>query len=142
VYAIGRKRGTDVYRALSEEHPDDETWPELLILRTEGRLFFANAQRVADTMRPLVERAKPSVVLLDCSAVFDIEYTALKMLIEAEETLRREGITLWLAALNPQVLAVVRKSQLSETLGRERMFFNVQVAVEAHERNRSTRAGA
>ena len=82
VYALGRKRGTEVFRAHSKEHPDDETWPGLLILRIEGRLFFANAQRVGDKMRPLVEQAKPSVVLLDCSAVFDIEYTALKMLIE------------------------------------------------------------
>src|SRR5262249_29900922 len=142
VYAVGRKRGTDVYRALSEEHPDDETWSELLILRTEGRLFFANAQRVADTMRPLVERAKPSVVLVDCSAVSDIEYTALKMLIDTDEKLRLEVIARCLAALNPQVLTVVRNSKLSETLRRERMFFNVQVAVEAYERTRATRAGA
>ena len=91
VYALGRKRGTDVFRALSNEHPDDETWPGLLILRTEGRLFFANAQRVGDKMWPLIEQAKPSVVLLDCSAVFDIEYTALKMLIEGEEQAAPRG---------------------------------------------------
>ncbi len=133
VYVLGRKRGTQVFRARSKEHPDDETWPGLLILRVEGRLFFANAQRVADKMRPLVEQAKPSVVLLDCSAVFDIEYTAVKMLIEAEERLRREGIALWLAALNPEVLAVAQRSGLGETLGRERMFFNVEAAVAKYE---------
>ncbi len=37
VYALGRKRGTHVFRPLSDEHPDDETWPGLLILRVEGR---------------------------------------------------------------------------------------------------------
>ncbi len=52
VHVIGRKRGTDVFRPLSDEHPDDETWPGLLILRPEGRLFFANAPRVAETIRP------------------------------------------------------------------------------------------
>ncbi|HSD42735.1 MAG TPA: SulP family inorganic anion transporter [Burkholderiales bacterium] len=140
VYVIGRKRGTQVFRALSKEHPDDETWPGLLILRTEGRLFFANAQRVADKIRPLVEQAKPSVVLLDCSAVFDIEYTAVKMLIEGEERLRQEGIAVWLAGLNPEALAVVQRSTLGETLGRERMFFNVQAAVDRFERANSTRA--
>jgi len=44
VRVLGRKRGTDVFRPLSGEHPDDETWPGLLILRPEGRIFFANAQ--------------------------------------------------------------------------------------------------
>ena len=29
VYALGRKRGTHVFRPLSEEHPEDETWPGL-----------------------------------------------------------------------------------------------------------------
>jgi MFS superfamily sulfate permease-like transporter len=70
-------------------------------------------------------------VLIDCSAVFDLEYTALKMLTEAEENLRRDGIVLWLAALNPEVLAMVKRSQLGQSLGRERMFFSVQMAVQA-----------
>jgi anti-anti-sigma factor len=133
VYVIGRKRGTQVFRALSPEHPDDETWPGLLIVRTEGRIFFANAPRVSEKIRALMEQAKPSVVLFDCSAVTDIEYTALKMLVEAEESLRREGIAVWLAALNPEALAVVQRSKLAATLGRERMLFNVQAAVERYE---------
>jgi MFS superfamily sulfate permease-like transporter len=81
-------------------------------------------------MWPLIEQARPSVVLMDCRAVFDIEYTALKMLTEAEERLRRDGIALWLAALNPEVLAMVRNSSLGPILGRERMFFNLETAVE------------
>jgi MFS superfamily sulfate permease-like transporter len=133
VYAVGRKRGTDVFRALSDEHPDDETWPGLLIVRTVGRLFFANAQRVADKMRPLVEQARPSVVVLDCSGITDIEYTAVKMLVEAEERLRHAGIALWLAALNPEPLAVVQRSKLGPTLGRKRMLFNLKAAVDRYE---------
>jgi len=129
VYVLGRKRGTTWFRPLSSKHPDDETWPGLLILRTEGRVFFANAQGIGEKMAALVEQARPSIVILDCSAIPDLEYTALMMLIGAEERLRRQGITLWLAALNPEVLAVVRRSQLAQTLGTERMLFNVQAAV-------------
>ena len=54
IYVIGRKRGSDVPRPLSAEHPDDETFGGLLILRPEGRLFFANAQQVADQIQALV----------------------------------------------------------------------------------------
>jgi len=132
VYALGRKRGTDVFRPLSAEHPDDETWPGLLILRTEGLIFFANAQHIGDKMWPLIRQAKPSIIVFDCSAVIDIEYTALKMLTEAEENLRRVGITLWLTALNPDVLEVVNRSPLGKTLGRERMLFNLETAVEKY----------
>jgi high affinity sulfate transporter 1 len=129
VYALGRKRGTTVFRPRSDEHPDDETWSGLLIMRTEGRLFFANAERTADRMRALVDAGRPRVVVLDCRAIMDIEYTALKMITEADEKLQAEGITLWLAGLNPQVLEMVRRSVLGERLGRERMFMNLDAAV-------------
>jgi MFS superfamily sulfate permease-like transporter len=136
VYALGRKRGTNVFRAFSNEHPDDETWPGLLILRTEGRVFFANAESIGDKIWPLIEAANPSVVLIDGSSLTDIEYTALRMFTEGEERLRRRGIVLWLAALNPDVLAMVKRSKLGEVLGRERMFFTVEAAVAQYERGR------
>jgi sulfate permease, SulP family len=138
VYAVGRKRNTDVFRPLLPEHPDVETWPGLLIVRVEGRVFFANAQRIGDRIWPLVEQAKPAVLVIDCSAIFDIEYTALKMLTEADERLRRDGTTLWLAALNPNVFAAMSRSKLGEKLGRERMFFNLQAAVERYQTKLAT----
>jgi high affinity sulfate transporter 1 len=133
VTVIGRKRGTDVFRPLSSEHPDDESWPGLLIVRVEGRAFFLNAQRIGERVTQLVAETKPTVVILDGRALIDIEYTALKMLVEAEERLQREGVTLWLASLNPEVLKVVQQSPLGETLGRSRMFFNLQSAVTHYE---------
>jgi high affinity sulfate transporter 1 len=133
VYTIGRKRGTDVFRPRSPEHPDDESWPGLLILRIEGRAFFLNAQRISDKVLEAIDREQPSIVVLDGRALIDIEYTALKMLVEAEETLRRRGITLWLASLNPEVLKVVQHTSLGDTL-QSRMFFNLQSAVTHYER--------
>ena len=56
VYRLGRKRGTSVFRPLSAENPDDETFPGLLMLRPVGRLFFVNGQRVAEKMRLLDRR--------------------------------------------------------------------------------------
>ena len=133
VHVVGRKRGTDVFRPRSADHPDDESWPGLLILRIEGRAFFLNAQRIGDKILHSIEETKPAVLVLDCRSVIDIEYTALKMLIEAEEKYRRQGTMLWLASLNPAVLKVVQQSTLGETLGRTRMFFNLQSAVRHYE---------
>ena len=134
VHVLGRKPGTNVFRALSKEHPEDETFPGLLLLRLEGRIFFANAERVGDRMRPLVVDAKPKVVALDLSGVPDFEYTALKMMTEAEKRLRGRGTLLYLAGLNPEVLRIVRNSELGETLGRERMLFNLEQVVEKFQR--------
>jgi MFS superfamily sulfate permease-like transporter len=122
IHVMGRKRGEDVMRPMSPEHPDDETFQGLLILRPEGRLFFANAQQVADRIGGLVAEAKPTVLLLDLSGVFDIEYSALQMMMECDQRLAEQGVGLWLAALNSDVLAYVRASGFAERLGRDRMF--------------------
>jgi SulP family sulfate permease len=135
IYALGRKPGTDVFRPISKEHPGDETFPGLLILRTEGGMTFASAPRLGERFRELIMEAKPRVLLLDCSAIPNFEYTALKLLIEAEEKLREAGVTLWLAALNPRALEVVKRSPLFDALGYERMFFNVEQAVEAYRKS-------
>ena len=84
VSAIGRKRGADVLRPLSPDHPDDETFDGLLIVRPEGRLFFVNAQYVAEEIAALVTQHEPRVLTLDMSRVPDIEYSALQMLMEGE----------------------------------------------------------
>jgi sulfate permease, SulP family len=39
VRVLGRKPGTDVFRPRSEEHPEDETFPGLLIIQIEGGSF-------------------------------------------------------------------------------------------------------
>jgi sulfate permease, SulP family len=117
-------------RPLSPEHPDDETFEGLLILRPEGRLFFVNAQEVADQIQVLVAKHRPRIVALDMSRVFDIEYSALQMLIEGERRITEQGVAVWLAGLNPDVLGYVLASGFADHLGRERLFFNIRAALQ------------
>jgi len=131
VYVMARKPGTDVFRPVSADHPADEAVPGLLILRTDGRLHFGNIEYISDRMWPLIQAARPRVVLLDCSGMPGFEYTALMGLAAGEEKLRGEGIELWLADLSPEALAQVQRSELGTVLGRERMHFTVAMAVEA-----------
>jgi hypothetical protein len=51
------------------------------------------------------------------------------MLSDMEERVRAAGVELWVAALNPEVRAVVKRSPLGEQLGQERMCFNLEDAV-------------
>ena len=133
VHVIGRKRGADVLRPVSPEHPDDETLPGLLIVRPEGRLFFVNAQYVAERIDALVKTHQPRVLALDMSRVFDLEYSALQALVEYEKRATERGAIVWLVGLNPGVLEVVRHAGLDERLGRGRMLFNARAAIERYQ---------
>jgi SulP family sulfate permease len=131
--------GSRVFRPRSPDHPADETVPGLLIARPVGRIYFGNAENTGGKLMALVRAASPRVILLDCSAIPGLEYTALKMLVAGEARLREEGTELWLAALNPEMLELVRRTPLAERLGRERMFLTVEEAVTAFEaRDRAT----
>lgn len=133
VYVIGRKRGADVLRPVSPEHPDDETFDGLLLLRPEGRLYFFNAQSVNDQVAALIDQHKPRVVAIDMSRVNDIEYSALQVLIDGEKRATKRGIVVWLVGLNPGVLEVVQHTELAARLGRERMLFNARAAIEHYQ---------
>ena len=129
VYVLGRKPGTNVFRPRSDEYPEDERLADLLLLKWEGRVFFANAEQIAQKMRISIEEAKPKVIVIDLSGVFDLEYTALKMLIGGEKRWRERGVMLWLVGMNPRVLSVVQKSQLGKALGQDGIHFNLEIAV-------------
>ena len=138
VSVIGRKRGADVLRPLSPEHPDDETFEGLLIVRPEGRLYFVNAQNVTQQMDALIAQYKPRVLAVDMSRVPDIEYSALQALMEGEKRTTESGVIVWLVGLNPGVLEVVRHAGLDQRLGRDRMLFNARAAIERYQALQTT----
>src|ERR1700687_6153760 len=129
VYVLRRKRGTNVFRPHSPEHPDDESFPGLLLLRPEGPIFFANAAQIAQRIEPLVREAQPKIVAVDASGVLDMEYTAVKMFAQLAKRQSQHGVQLWLIGMTPRVLAIVQRSPLGELLGREGMHFNLEIAI-------------
>jgi sulfate permease, SulP family len=129
VYVLRRKPGTNVFRPQSSEHPEDESFPGLLLLRPEGPIFFANAALIAHKIEPLIRESQPKVVAVDASGILDMEYTALKMFAQFGEKLTQHGIQLWLIDMTPEVLAIVKRSPLGQILRRGGMHFNLEIAV-------------
>jgi MFS superfamily sulfate permease-like transporter len=138
IYVLGRKPGTNVFRPRDPDKPDDETFPGLLIVRTLGRMYFANASVVQEKLREMIDAGKPKVLAVDCSAIPGFEFTALKMLVEAEGDLRKRGVELWLVALSPESLELIQRTPLAGKLGHERMFFNLEDAVAAYQKRMAT----
>ena len=104
----------------------------------EGRLFFVNVQYVADRIDALVAQYQPRVVALDLSRVPDLEYSALQALMEGEQRATERGAVLWLAALNPGVLEMVRHAGLADRLGPERLLFNARAVIERYKEMQAT----
>jgi len=129
VYEVRRKPGTSIFRPRSPQSSEDEIPQGVLVARIVGRVYFANAQQVCDSVLALVESAKPKLLILDCASVPDFEYTALLGLVEFEANMRAQGVRTVLAALNPAALDAVRRTTLAETLAVDGLFPTVESAV-------------
>ena len=81
--------GRSVFRPILDAHPEDESFPGLLIVRPEGSIFF-NVAGIGEQLWSLVDAEAPGVVVFDFNAVPDIEYSALKLLIEAGRALEHD----------------------------------------------------
>jgi anti-anti-sigma factor len=129
---LGRERGTQVFRDL-DEHPGDETFPGVVVLRLDSGLFFATSQALEDRVRALAQDgARPlRAVVLDLEGVNFIDSQGAEQLTAILELVEAGGGTLRLARVKPSVLAVLRADGFVDRLGADRIHGNVHRAVEA-----------
>ena len=128
---LGREPGTQVFRDLSE-HPDDETFEDIAVLRFDGGLFFATAEALENRVRSVVDGEAPvRTVVLDLEGVNFVDSQGSAKLAEIREFLAVEGIELRLARLKPQILAVLRADGVLDQIGVDHVHGNVERAVQA-----------
>ena len=128
---LGREPGTQVFRDL-DEHPDDETFQGIAVLRLDGGLFFATAEALEDRVRELVEDDGPlRALVLDLEGVNFVDSQGSAKLAEIHELLRPAASTLRLARVKPQVLAVLHADGVVDRIGADHIHGNVHRAVEA-----------
>jgi high affinity sulfate transporter 1 len=115
-----------------DRHPDYNRIPELLVLRIEAPLFYANATLVRDRVKYLVGSSDPlpRAVILEPSAQDGLDITSAEMLEQLITTLRSAGIDFALADLRQPVIDMARRTGLLETLGEDRIFHTIDEAVQ------------
>ena len=112
---LGRVPGTEHFRNVDRHAV--ETVPGLLALRVDESLFFANATALEDRIEELL-RADSEVrrVLLVCSAVNQVDTTALGVLTELNQSLAKRGISLALAEVKGPVMDRLQHTELGQLL--------------------------
>ena len=126
IAVLGRVPGTRGQWGDVARHPENEAVPGIVVLRPESGLWFANADVVRDAIRAEATGGTRAVVV-DAETVPAIDVTAVGMLVQLAEDLRRDGIELVLA----RDIGAVR--DLVEAGGEERVlrsYPTVQAAVD------------
>lgn len=129
IAVVGRIPGTEHFRNV-ERHAV-ETVPHILGLRVDESLTFANARFLEDYVAAQVA-ARPAVrdVVLQCSAINDIDASALESLQTIQARLAEAGIRLHLSEVKGPVMDRLQRAGLPGRLS-GRVFLSHHQAIEA-----------
>ena len=113
--------------------PGSESLPGLLVFRFDSRLFYANASLFVDRIQELISAAPSHIrwLILDCSSIGDIDYSASLNLAGLIEALHAEQRVFALADVDPTLMEVLTKLETLEQFDNAHIYPTVQEAVAA-----------
>ena len=128
---LAREPGTQVFREL-DEHPGDEQFAGVTVLRLDGGLFFATADALEDRVREVALSAPGSTaIVLDCGGMDFIDSQGSAKMSEILNLTKQAGVTLRLARLKPPVREVLERDGFLGRIGDDKIHGNVDHAVNA-----------
>jgi SulP family sulfate permease len=117
VAVVGELPGTEHFRNVKRHQV--ATHENILSLRVDESLYFANSRYLEDMIYGMVvERPKLQHVILMCTAVNEVDMSAMESLLEINSRLQEIGIKLHLSEVKGPVMDVLEKTDfLSELSG-------------------------
>lgn len=138
--ALGNIPHSKVYRSI-DQYQNASNVPGILILEINSPIYFANSnylrERISRWIDDEEDRLKSSgeanlqYVVLDMSAVGNIDTSGISMLDEVKKIVDRRGIKLAMVNPGAEVIKKLNKSKFLETIGEEWIFLTVGEAVGA-----------
>ena len=128
---LGQLPDTVYYRNV-ERYPEALKRDEILIIRFDAQLYFANVNYFKDTLEEFIEEkgTELRVIILEASSVHALDSTGMHTLREVIEDCAKKGISFYFTGVIGPVRDAFNKGKLISTIGRENQFMRVHDAVE------------
>ncbi|XP_031745223.1 sulfate transporter 3.1 isoform X2 [Cucumis sativus] len=137
---LGNLPNSTLYRNI-EQYPNAGNVPGILILEIDAPIYFANSSYLRERIMRWVDEEEDRIkassestlqyVVLDMSAVGNIDTSGISMFEELKKILERRGLKIVLANPGAEVMKKLDKGKFIETLGHEWIYLTVAEAVAA-----------
>ncbi|MEM7132242.1 MAG: solute carrier family 26 protein [Chloroflexota bacterium] len=125
---VGRVGKSELYRNELRYHV--QTWPEVLAIRVDQSLYFANTKYLEDTVLAMIaDHPEVKHMILIGTAINFIDASALETLASLRAELMGSGVELHLAAIKGPVLDELKKIGFVEELGEDHIHFSTHDAM-------------
>ncbi len=136
IAVVGRIPGTEHYRNIKRHSV--ETWPNLLLLRVDESITFANINYIEEFIEAEL-RQQPDIthIVLIFTSISDIDTTALEVLENLNHSLQAAKMTLHISEAKGPVLDKLEKTNFISQLKPGKVFFHTEDAVRELSENSS-----
>ncbi|HEV7309208.1 SulP family inorganic anion transporter [Ensifer sp.] len=131
---LGRIAGRDGFYKL-HRHPDARPVAGFGACMIQDSLLFYNADYVRERLTAIAADLPPPArwLVIDASAIPQIDSTAADMLAELHDELKDRGIALGLAELHTDARALLDRAGTADRIGKEMIFEGMEDALDAYE---------
>jgi sulfate permease, SulP family len=137
VRRLGRAPESGIYHDI-RNHEGLELRTGIVVVRVDGPLFFADADRFRSSVQDLGREEAPLfAVVIDAESIYLTDTDGADILVQVADELRGQDIALLLVHVHPTVLALWRRAGVVTPTGEDSVFESVDEAVAAIEAGRS-----
>lgn len=132
IAVLGRIRNTDYFKNIVRFPEDTETFDEYLILRFDAQLYFGNKEYFKNELQNQLDGKGSTVkfIILNAEAINYIDSSAVHMLRQTIEELKKKGIKLVVAGAIGPTRDILYSSGLIRDIGKENLFVKTNEALE------------
>ncbi|MGB5356706.1 MAG: sulfate permease [Eudoraea sp.] len=128
---LGTIRGTDYYKNINRFGDEVIIREDLLIVRFDSQLYFANANYFKKELNRYIEQKGPSLkgVILNAEAINYIDSTATRMLVKTITQIQQKGIQFHIVGAIGPTRDIIFRSDIAKVLPKEFLFVKIKEAV-------------
>ncbi|MCS6929363.1 MAG: solute carrier family 26 protein [Saprospiraceae bacterium] len=132
IAVLGRVPGTFFYRNI-ERFDNLEQRPDVLIVRFDSDLYFANVNYFLDTINELAARKGNAlrVLIINAESINNLDSSGVHAIEELLLQFRQRGIDVYFVSVKGPVRDAMARAGLIEKIGPEKFFLSNQQAVDA-----------
>jgi SulP family sulfate permease len=139
IAVLGRVPGSDFYRNV-ERFNNLEQRPDILIMRFDAQLYFANVNYFRDAIDELVSKKGEQLraVVINAESINNLDSSGVHALEEIIDQYRDLGIQMYFVSVKGPVRDAMAKAHLIEKIGEHHFFMSNQQAVDAFDQQEKT----
>jgi len=120
--------------------PGAQSLPGLVVFRFDAQLFYANASRFTDDVEGVIQAAPDKVrwLVLDCSAIDDVDYSAGIALTALIDFVHHHGAQFGIVSADDQLLKTLKTYGVLDKFSADHVFPDLSDAFDYYEAHTAT----